>query len=267
MNQASDQGVIDGFSSSTNSRIVKALASLWRANRYSAELSCNAWDFAVEISSMRRIGVDNSDLRWLACAGLVEHAREVTLFGEEGRNFQPGGTLAFSSRTCFILSEKGVQEASRLFGNPVADVPTVAESIVINRRVVVGGVRGNGNGDVRGSGNGYVRGNGDVKPVWDRERQELRVEDVLVKAFKLPSPNQETVINAFDEEGWPTRIDDPLPPRGDVDPKRRLHDTIKSLNRNQKHRMLRFTGDGTGEGIRWELFEPAVVDDHLCKAQ
>ena len=58
---------------------------------------------------------------------------------------------------------------------------------------------------------------------------------------------------AFEEESWPPRIDDPLPPHPDLMPKRRLHDTIKSLNRNQKNHVIRFMGDGTGEGIRWGL--------------
>ena len=44
-----------------------------------------------------------------------------------------------------------------------------------------------------------------------------------------------------------------MPPDGEVHTKRRLHDTINSLNRCQKHSMIRFIGDGTGEGIRWEL--------------
>lgn len=54
------------------------------------------------------------------------------------------------------------------------------------------------------------------------------------------------------------RIDDPLPPVFDIEPKRRLHDTIKSLNRHQKNRLIRFKGDGTGQGIRWELVTAAT---------
>jgi hypothetical protein len=64
---------------------------------------------------------------------------------------------------------------------------------------------------------------------------------------------QEAILMAFEEEQWPPRIDDPLPGHPDLLPKRRLHDTIKSLNRNQKNSLIRFMGDGTGEGIRWEL--------------
>jgi hypothetical protein len=75
----------------------------------------------------------------------------------------------------------------------------------------------------------------------------------IVKEFKLPALNQETVLTAFQEEGWPPCIDDPLPPAAGIDPKRRLHDTIKNLNRNQKHYLVRFMGNGTGQGVRWEL--------------
>ena len=61
------------------------------------------------------------------------------------------------------------------------------------------------------------------------------------------------ILAAFEEEGWPPRIDDPLPPKPDQDPKRRLHDTINSLNRNQQHLLIQFFGDGSGQGIRWNL--------------
>ncbi len=57
---------------------------------------------------------------------------------------------------------------------------------------------------------------------------------------------------AFEEEGWPHRIYDPLPPKGETNPKIRLHETIKWLNRNRENPLLRFLGDGTGEGLCWE---------------
>ena len=92
-----------------------------------------------------------------------------------------------------------------------------------------------------------------VVPHWDADLQELRVNGLIVKQFKVPAPNQEMVLAAFQEEGWPTRIDDPLPPQAEQDPKRRLHDTIVSLNRTHKHRLIRFMGDGSGEGVRWTI--------------
>jgi hypothetical protein len=94
-----------------------------------------------------------------------------------------------------------------------------------------------------------------LRPYWDHECHRLYVGKKLVKEFKLPSPNQGTVLMAFEEENWPRRIDDPLPPSAEIDAKTRLRSTIKSLNKNQKHRLVRFMGDGTGEGVIWELLE------------
>lgn len=90
------------------------------------------------------------------------------------------------------------------------------------------------------------------KPRWDRERRELLVGDVVVRPHQRPSPNQELLLAAFEEQEWPERIDDPLL-RSSVDSKRRLHDTVKSLNRSIPTRAVRFGGDGTGMGVLWTL--------------
>ena len=90
---------------------------------------------------------------------------------------------------------------------------------------------------------------------WDAEGRELRIGGRLVKRFKWPATNQETVLAAFEEEGWRRRIDDPLPPVPDQLSTRRLSETIKQLNRHQKNALIRFRGDGTGEGVTWELVE------------
>ncbi len=67
---------------------------------------------------------------------------------------------------------------------------------------------------------------------------------------------------AFQEEGWPVRIDDPLPPVSESEPKQRLRETIRSLNRNQKERLVRFKGDGTGEGVLWEPYSHNGFEHH-----
>jgi hypothetical protein len=88
-------------------------------------------------------------------------------------------------------------------------------------------------------------------PVWDGALRELHWRGRLVKRFNQRAPNQEMILAAFEEEGWPPHIDDPLPQVPGIDAKQRLHDAIKNLNRHQTHRLLRFSGDGTGEGVRW----------------
>jgi hypothetical protein len=59
------------------------------------------------------------------------------------------------------------------------------------------------------------------------------------------------ILESFEEQGWPESIDDPLPVERDIDPKRRLHDAIKRLNRNQRCRAISFHGNGNGQGIAW----------------
>lgn len=92
-------------------------------------------------------------------------------------------------------------------------------------------------------------------PCWDPQLRELRVGHVLVKRFRQPSTNQERILLAFEEEGWPPRIDDPLPPDPQHDTKQRLRTTLKSLNRNEQHGLIRFHSDGTGQGVLWDLAE------------
>lgn len=89
-------------------------------------------------------------------------------------------------------------------------------------------------------------------PTWDSQRHELCLQGQVVKRFRWPACNQEMILSAFQEEQWPSRIDDPLPIKS-AEPKRRLSDTIKCLNRNQKSNLIRFRGDGTGEGVLWDV--------------
>ncbi len=109
-----------------------------------------------------------------------------------------------------------------------------------------------------------------ARPRWDRATRVLSLGSSVVKRFRMRARNQETIVAAFEEEGWPHRIDDPLPPREDLEPKYRLHFTIQSLNEGQPVHLIRFFGDGTGEGVCWELCEaishlsyaPAVDKPH-----
>jgi hypothetical protein len=212
---------------------------LLQAVMLAGQVERDPWDFAVEIGALQGAGMSNSDLRWMICKGFVEHAYEQTEAQAANRRFRANGELAFSDRSCFVLTDAGQQFAREL-----------AEAIQSLKR-----------GDLNGSAvNLEINGKYSTveipthisSPTWDSGRHQLRVGDVIVKEFKLPSPNQETILAAFEEEHWPPSIDDPLPVHPDLDPRRRLHDTIKSLNRNQRCVLIRFMGDGTGEGVRWE---------------
>ena len=207
-----------------------AIVELAIAHDYACDVECDPWQFAVEISRLMELGLTASDLRWLVEKGYVTHAREVTQPSDLVRRFAPAENTAFSQEARFLLTDAGLS-----FAGSISPGPTLLR---FRDRVA-------------------QRSEAACMPRWERKSGTLYVGQQVVKRFMRPSPNQEIVLTTFEEEGWPDRIDDPLPPARNVAPKRRLHDTIKWLNRNQELRLLHFSGDGTGEGICWKALVPA----------
>ena len=94
-----------GAAISTELRL--AIDQLAQALRYSADLVCGRWEFAVELERLLAIGLTTSDLRWLVKRGLIEHRRETTTAETVNRTFAPPEkNLAFSSATCFVLTDE-----------------------------------------------------------------------------------------------------------------------------------------------------------------
>jgi hypothetical protein len=252
----------------------RALALLSRAREYAQQVRSDAWQFAVEIEELRQLGLTNCDFRWLVARGYVAHALETTLPGEEQRQFTLLGRHMFPDGTCFIL-HTGMDAAAPPQEEDLSDTeeddtrletnddPTTTGNGSVKETPVPPFVQGGSAGETNSHSASPDRRAGEthgtytkiLQPHWDPRRRELRVGDKLVKRFRWPAVNQETVLAVFEEEGWPDRVDDPLPVVPEQDPKRRLHDTIKCLNRNQLHEIVHFRGDGTGEGVSWELVE------------
>lgn len=209
-------------------RLHCGLRTLLVASNYAALEESDEYSFAVEFRSLKRHGINESDLRWLISQSLVKHLIELTLPGDAERTFRNGGA-SLTESSCFVLTAKGdtfatelVESAARKSHDSQVPQPEPEKARPTNQ------------------------------PIWDHDRRELRFRGALVKRFRLPSPNQIAVLSAFDEEDWPSRIDDPLPPKPEQDPKRRLHDTIRNLNRSHCQPALRFVGDGSGQGVLWE---------------
>jgi hypothetical protein len=210
-----------------------ALRLLEHAKACARDADHQAWDFAVEIESLLDAGLTRSDLRWMVSKGYLEHADESTRPGHRRRTFRRSSNLAFSKRTCFMLTASG--EAL----NDVGPAPLRAFSAEPSPGVAA----------IAGDG---AAGENDT-PVWDAACRELRLRGQIVKRFKVPSPIQESILAAFEEEGWPAAIDDPLPPHPEQDQRRRLRNTIQNLNTNQRVPLIHFRGDGSGERVLWEL--------------
>ncbi len=100
-------------------------------------------------------------------------------------------------------------------------------------------------------------------PHWEMEARRLWLGDRLLLQFRQPAPHQTRLLQAFEEQRWVSgHIDDPLPRsevENDEDAKRRLHETIKNLNRRLPGGTIRFRGDGTGQGVRWEYCRRATI--------
>jgi hypothetical protein len=101
---------------------------------------------------------------------------------------------------------------------------------------------------------------GDDRSSWHARDRELRFGGKFL--FRLGrAPVIKLILDAFMEEDFSTRIDDPLSPRDGIEAKERLRDAIKRLNLKlaKAKAPIRFHGDGTGQGIWWSLLVGATV--------
>ena len=213
-------------------KIQDALAVLAKAHVYARSAAVDVWEFSLEIERLLALGLETIDLRWLVWMGYLEHAREITKPDDPERRFQRSPNNAFPRRTCFVLTEEGLLIAGRAGAGRVVSQLAAAGSPDSNRS--------------------------EPMPRWDRGRRTLFVGDQMVKQFKLPSPNQEAILDAFEKEAWVQRIFDPLQPQDERVAKQRLRWTINRLNRHQEHPLIRFFTDGSGQVVCWELVESVV---------
>lgn len=219
---------------------------------YDAAFACgrDTWDFSIELSQIQKLGIETHILRTLICQGWVLHQREVNPTQENQRAFEEVDGLAFSEQSCFVISKQGYEIAN----SSEMKQPKAAEKTSMSSHHSKPLGQSNKDEKVDTSLLGASsRPHLPVKPVWDRERRELRLGKIVVKRFKWPAQNQELVLDAFEDLGWPPRISDPLAAHPSICPKRRLHDTLKCLNRKQVNELVKFRGDGTGLGVLLEI--------------
>jgi hypothetical protein len=88
-------------------------------------------------------------------------------------------------------------------------------------------------------------------PQWDDQKCELKFDGEIICVFKFPNRAQNpiTILNSFQEENWPDRIFNPLPPsiRGTS-----LKSRLRRLN-DQTKRKIKFRPEKNGTWIAWCL--------------
>jgi hypothetical protein len=137
------------------------------------------WQLAVPLAELHAAGLTRTDLRWLLARGLAAHAHKRPADGR--RSFRPAPDLRLTATCAFILdaaAAPGLRAWAAAVLAAGAGLPTAPSG----------------------------------QPAWDPARRELRWGDRLVKRFAVPALLQEVILAAFEEDGWPPRIDDPLPP-------------------------------------------------------
>jgi hypothetical protein len=231
------------------------LALLWRAYICAQVTGAKMWDFAMRAGRLYEAGMTSSDLRWMVAKGFAEHGQETPVHDESRRSFQGANGYFFNEHTCLILTPSGAALAEHVFREtPQWPQATLSALAAVAEETALLATAPRPASETRKAATALL------KPRWNANRRELSLEGLIVKRFRVPARNQETILSVFEEEGWAEHIHDPLPVTHDIDAPTRLHDAINRLNRCQINPLLRFHGDGKGTGIFWELNQPNPLD-------
>jgi hypothetical protein len=206
--------------------VLLAVLLLWQHYRFAKTAGENPWDYAVSEATLRAIGIADYQLRGLIEAQFIDYAIH------SAPRFQDAPAPMTHP------SSHGAAQVYTLTDAGAAFVEEVLVTVESKK------------GFTAPPGNNHAP---HAKPHWDAERRELSYRGVIVKRFHKPAPNQELILAAFEESGWPQRIDDPLPPQGDIVPSVRLHDTLGRLNRTLQNSIIHFGQNGNGQVIYWRL--------------
>jgi hypothetical protein len=204
---------------------VELLVAAWQA----AEQQPRSHSRPVPLALLEDKGVSRDVLLWLLYQGHVEHlGATTTTNGSDGLVIRDSLTLDEGSS--FALTKRGEAFANLflvriLFSERDSDFESTWAMLTL----------------------------GELLPSYQPEERQFAWGRHVLKSFRQPAANQEIILSAAEEMGWPDWFDDPLPRRGRNSPKARLHDTIKDLNRRQRLSFVRFKGDGTGTRVGWEL--------------
>ena len=220
----------DNSASSLISHCHNALALLLDAYALAQEGALSVWDFAVEIRYLEASGMTPSQLRWLLKQGYLEQGKESTKANSRKRSFTKVTSLSLPRTACFVLTSPGAAFVRGVLRNPSANgVATPNGHFGVSLKALRVDI-----------------------PHWDATCKRLNWGTELLKEFRKPAPNQTLILDAFEEQRWLARMDDPLPPEPGLDPKRRLGDTIKNLNRNIGRRLLSFHVTDSGCAVCWK---------------
>jgi hypothetical protein len=234
-----ESSVISLLCQMPNGSVGRALSLLAESHILSQDAGCDTWHFAVGISELDGLSVSRGSLRWLLFRQFALHAYELRSTNDAVRVFSKSLGPCFQPNSSFVITPLGLSLLRRFESLSRRSAANDTELRVQFPRAPIR------NAD-------WAQSASEI-PYYDRVRGELSVGEVLVRTFRRPARNQQAVLETFQELSWEARIDDPLPPVGEVAAKLRLNQTIKKLNSHQLSPLIRFIGDGSGEGVLWKF--------------
>jgi hypothetical protein len=250
------------------------LTALQHAAQTAAACHQNRWEFALELDHLLASAMGMAtpplpstpyplpsllltSLRHLRCQNLIEAAVETTPARAPRRRFRKLKSLTFPPRTCLVLSAAADprlwQSDTTWEGDapaePCTHPPTNPKTALCNPQSATTPHSPFPAHPTPDSG----RPTPDLplpRPTWNPRSRTLTLDGQIIKRLRRPAACQVMILDAFDEEGWPESIYDPLPPRDGIDPKRRLHNAINKLNAGLA-RVIHFYGNGDGLAVCW----------------
>ena len=233
----------------------RGLALLLEAYQAARAVNQAPLDFALALWELRDAGLTTIGLRWLHCQGCLQIHRHPVPRGPRSPSAS-STRLPITRHSAFALTRTGAESVKALLHldpalTPIPEgaTPLAAAHTSATAPGLAGGTEG------EGGATPLAAAHTSAIPHFDSDRRELTFRGLLVKRYREPAPNQERILEEFEEQRWPPCIQNPLRARPDQVPAQQFHDTLRRLNQ-QEHRLLRFRGDGTGTGILWE----AVVE-------
>jgi hypothetical protein len=198
--------------------------------RYEAQArQLNRHDYCVSLDHFRDLPFAPDALRWMQFHGQLEHLQATAPPSEEGITAgRPVDSVLYNDTSAFCLSDAGLDFAGQFV-------------VLVLLHPHEGGVQA--------AWDRFVLGQ--LLPSYDGHQRVFHWGTHLIKHFRQPAGNQVLILLAAQEVGWPSWLDDPLPRGGGTNPKVRLHDTIKDLNRRQRTALIQFRGDGSGTRVGW----------------
>jgi len=178
---------------------------LLQAYESAQQLARDVWDFAVELRTLEQQGLTHANLRFLTAKGYLQHARRVSSRGAAKPKYEALGAARFTRRTCFVLTEAGLVLARAVCREAAATDP-LRPADATNPVPAVG-------------------------PHYDSVRRILYYDGRVAKRLQREAPVEERLLLSCQAQKWKKLITDPLDQVPGTNPKKRLHDAVRNLNR------------------------------------